>query len=56
MQLILWRHAEAEDANGKDDLDRALTKKGHLQAERMAKWLRSRLPEDCRILVSPARL
>ena len=55
MQLILWRHAEAEDANGKDDMDRALTKKGHAQAARMAKWLKPRLQGDWRILVSPAR-
>ena len=55
MQLILWRHAEAEDADGKDDLARALTKKGHAQAARMAKWLKPRLASDWRILVSPAR-
>ena len=55
MQLILWRHAEAEDANGKDDLARALTKKGHLQAERMARWLKPRLDGDWRIIVSPSR-
>ena len=55
MQLILWRHAEAEDANGKEDMDRALTKKGHVQATRMARWLKPRLEGDWRILVSPAR-
>jgi phosphohistidine phosphatase len=55
LQLILWRHAEAEDANGKDDLARALTKKGHHQAATMAKWLKPRLEGDWRILVSPAR-
>ena len=55
MQLILWRHAEAEDANGKDDLERALTKKGHHQAGRMAKWLKPRVEGDWRILVSPSR-
>lgn len=55
MQLILWRHAEAEDANGKDDMARALTRKGHSQAQRMAKWLKPRLQGDWRILVSPAR-
>ncbi len=55
MQLILWRHAEAEDANGKDDTARALTKKGHRQAERMAKWLKPRLAGDWRILVSPSQ-
>ena len=55
MQLILGRHAEAEDANGDDDLARALTKKGHRQAERMARWLRPRLIGDWRILVSPSK-
>ncbi len=55
MELILWRHADAEDANGKDDAARELTKKGRRQAERMAKWLRPRLDGDWRILVSPAK-
>jgi len=52
MELILWRHAEAED--GFPDAKRALTEKGQQQAEKMAGWLKSRLPEDARILVSPA--
>ena len=55
MELILWRHADAEDANGKEDAARELTKKGRKQAERMAKWLRPRLDGDWRILVSPAK-
>ena len=55
MQLILWRHADAEDPAGKDDMARALTKKGHAQAQRMAKWLKPRLEGDWRILVSPSR-
>jgi phosphohistidine phosphatase len=53
MDLILWRHAEAED--GTPDLERSLTPKGHKQARRMAEWLSSQLPENCRILVSPAK-
>ena len=53
MELILWRHAEAED--GADDGARELTKKGRKQAERMAKWLRPKLDGDWRILVSPAK-
>jgi phosphohistidine phosphatase len=53
MDLILWRHAEAED--GTPDLERALTAKGHKQARRMAEWLTSQLPDNCRILVSPAK-
>jgi phosphohistidine phosphatase len=52
MELVLWRHAEAED--GFPDMKRALTEKGHKQAEKMAGWLESHLPEDARILVSPA--
>ncbi len=52
MELILWRHAEAED--GWPDAARALTPKGRKQAEKMAAWLAPRLPPDTRILVSPA--
>jgi len=54
MDLILWRHAEAEDAPGNDDLGRALTARGRKQAERMAAWLAPRLPATTRILASPA--
>lgn len=52
MELILWRHAEAEP--GEPDLGRRLTGKGEKQARRMAEWLHARLPEATRILVSPA--
>lgn len=52
MDLILWRHAEAEP--GEPDLGRRLTSKGLKQAERMARWLEHRLPDTCRVLVSPA--
>jgi phosphohistidine phosphatase len=52
MDLILWRHAEAEP--GEPDLGRRLTAKGIKQAERMAVWLEVHLPDTCRILVSPA--
>ncbi len=52
MDLILWRHCEAEP--GEPDLGRRLTGKGVKQAERMAAWLDSHLPDTCRILVSPA--
>jgi phosphohistidine phosphatase len=55
MDLILWRHAEAEDANGKEDAARELTKRGRKQAERMARWLRPLVDERWRILVSPAK-
>jgi phosphohistidine phosphatase len=55
MDLILWRHAEAQDArDGQGDLERALTTKGERQAERMAQWLTRRLGASARILVSPA--
>ena len=43
MELILWRHADAEDPGPKGDFARELTKKGRKQAERMAAWLRPRL-------------
>src|SRR3989442_939288 len=52
MELILWRHAEAEA--GEPDLGRRLSAKGEKQARRMAEWLHSRLPDSARILASPA--
>lgn len=52
MELILWRHAEAEE--GIPDMTRKLTAKGERQAEKMAAFLRTRLPNDMRILVSPS--
>ena len=56
MDLILWRHAEAEEAqDGSDDLTRALTPRGEKQAARMAAWLDRQLPEGLRVLASPAR-
>jgi len=51
MELILWRHADAEP--GKDDARRALTDKGQKQAARVAKWLKLRLTGDWKILASP---
>jgi len=55
MNLILWRHAEAEIVRpGEDDLERQLTAKGRRQAERMAGWLEERLPAEVRVLASPA--
>lgn len=52
MELILWRHAEAE--MGEPDEGRALTPKGHKQASKMGEWLERNLPNTCRILCSPA--
>ena len=54
MELILWRHAEAEDPGPKGDFARELTKKGRRQAERMAEWLRPRLEGKWRVIASPA--
>ena len=53
MELILWRHAEAED--GLSDDARALTAKGEKQADKMATFLRAILPHDTRVLASPAK-
>ena len=54
--LILWRQAEAEaTSTSSEDIDRALTKKGRKDAAKMAKWLSRHLPDDAKILCSPAR-
>ena len=55
MELILWRHADAEDPGPAGDAPRRLTKKGRKQAERMAEWLRARVGPEWRIVVSPAK-
>jgi phosphohistidine phosphatase len=52
MDLILWRHAEAEDTV--PDLTRNLTARGRQQAQGMAHWLHGYLPARVRILCSPA--
>jgi phosphohistidine phosphatase len=52
MDLILWRHAEAED--GTPDHARELTAKGIRQAAKIAAFLNQHLPQEPRILVSPA--
>jgi len=53
MDLILWRHADAVD--GAPDMARKLTAKGVRQAKDTAAWLKARLPDHTRILVSPAQ-
>ena len=53
MDLILWRHAEAEE--GGADLERALTGKGRKQAGHVAEWLLQRLPAKFTLLASPAK-
>jgi phosphohistidine phosphatase len=56
MDLIFWRHAEAEDwTEGCDDMQRSLTSRGEKQAKRMAGWLDRQLPDGTRIVSSPAR-
>jgi phosphohistidine phosphatase len=55
MDLVLWRHAEAQEwAQGCDDMARPLTSRGEKQATRMAAWLDRQLPHNTRIFVSPA--
>lgn len=58
MELILWRHAEAEDFAA-SDLARRLTPRGERQAARMARWLERTLgsalrTEKWQIMASPA--
>ena len=59
MDLILWRHAEAEDLEetedgGGSDLSRRLTAKGEKQAARMAAWLDRQLGDGVRVWCSPS--
>lgn len=60
MQLILWRHADAEDVSRSQgdprqrDLARELTLKGEKQAKLTAGWLRPRLGSGWQLLSSPA--
>lgn len=56
MDLIVWRHADAGDAETDlaSDAARRLTERGRKQAERMARWLQARLPERYTVLSSPA--
>ena len=55
MDLILWRHAEAEIIrHGLDTSQRAMDPKGERQERRMAQWLNARLPASTRIIASPA--
>ena len=51
MDLILWRHADAED--GVPDSGRKLTAKGEKQARQMGQWLKSNLPDKFSLLASP---
>ncbi len=56
MQMILWRHAEAEDDAASDHV-RNLTQKGKKQAAHMSAWLHSQLQDeivDWQVVASPA--
>lgn len=59
MDIILWRHAEAEDSAGSDHA-RRLTVRGEAQAAKMAHWLHAQfgnLPtrtSHWRVIASPA--
>ena len=53
MDLILWRHAEAEE--GFPDAARKLTEEGLNQAKCMSDWLKSELPENTKVIASPAQ-
>jgi phosphohistidine phosphatase len=56
MQIILWRHAEAED-DAPSDMARKLTNKGQKQAGKMAAWLMAQVGNDIkhwRVIASPA--
>ncbi len=54
--LILWRHAEAEESSASGlDTDRELTRQGRKDAAKMASWLKRHLPANTIVLVSPAR-
>lgn len=63
MDLILWRHADAQEADPvndraetiRRDLARSLTGRGQKHAARMARWLHHQMSDSTRILVSPAR-
>ena len=52
MDLLLWRHAEAED--GIPDAKRKLTPRGEKQARQMAAWIRQHAPQNLRVIASPA--
>lgn len=54
-EIVIWRHAEAEvESESGLDNERVLTRKGHEDAHKMAKWLNKHLPTDTKIYCSPA--
>jgi len=60
MNLILWRHADAEDMPERasdlqaGDMSRPLTQRGRKQAKVMAEWVLARVDPQAQIRVSPA--
>lgn len=52
MDLLLWRHADAND--GHPDATRELNARGVKQALRMARWLDQHAPAELRVYCSPA--
>ena len=52
MDMILWRHAEAE--NTTPDEGRVLTTRGRRHARAMAKWLREHVKGKVRVVASTA--
>lgn len=54
MELIFWRHAEAEEQGDFPDRERKLTSTGKKQARKVARFLRTRLPKDAILYSSPA--
>jgi phosphohistidine phosphatase len=55
MELILWRHGEAEKAAPNlPDFKRRLNSTGRKQVSRMAEWIKPRLNKKTRILAAPS--
>jgi len=54
--IVLWRHADALPLNAEmtEDSDRPLSRKGHLQAKKVANWLATHLPKHTLIVSSTA--
>ena len=56
MDLILWRHAEAKEADGPvADGDRELSPRGLRHAQQVAEWLRGQRLPKVAVLSSPAK-
>ena len=56
MDLILWRHAEAKQADGPvADADRELSARGLRHAQQVAEWLRTQRLPKVAVLSSPAK-